>query len=195
MDDERITYDDMTLYLRLFIKSWMQVILYERNIYPKTSFEQRNSFNLLIPWTRHPSLDDWLNDLINSIINDLDQITTICLIVHQNDSVKERYILDLAEMFKLNNSNFNSRKIKESNKVEIFNEFRNCLFSLIEKIRNLKDFNNLKFNLICESINNEMNNDWVLENNMSNSEPINTIALNPIDTYMMNLYSMIEIYE
>jgi hypothetical protein len=125
------------------------------------------------------------------------------LIIYDDLSVRERYVVDLTDFLHLNEDRFDDRKVQDSDKNILFHELRSCLYSLKEKVRTLeKPRDGWKFNVICESIG-QMDSAWIIDNDDADiterggqvKDPEKVISLKPVNSSTMVIYSSIEVYK
>ncbi|SSD60648.1 uncharacterized protein SCODWIG_02409 [Saccharomycodes ludwigii] len=148
-------------YLVIYLKCWINIILYYRNVYPLTSFTLTtfNVFNLpqQIPINRNPKLINYIETLIADVVDDklinlsLSSITVAIIeIENNNETIKgkthitndnvivEKYILDFQE-FQYDNIKLSSSPNDDDacGKEMIFQEFRSSLNNFTNFIKNL----------------------------------------------------------
>lgn len=128
-------------WIRVYLKCFINLILYQRNIYPEASFDftTYQAFNLpqYTPINRHPGLQEYIEELILDILSKLLHVYGICVcVVTKEDSICiERYVLGFDEFQHVDNVG----TLSES---DVFDEFRSSLNSLIahlEKLNPIKD--------------------------------------------------------
>ncbi|KAM3160741.1 REV7-like protein [Lachancea thermotolerans] len=122
-------------WLQIYFKCIINVVLYYRNVYPKESFDWTTyqAFNLPrhIPLNRHPQLQEYVETLVTDVISKLGYIKNFNLrIVNQEDGVCiERYVLDFSE--------FRHEEVGNTTELEVFDEMRSSLNSLIAQLEKL----------------------------------------------------------
>ncbi|AJR48593.1 AFH_G0026480.mRNA.1.CDS.1 [Saccharomyces cerevisiae] len=128
-------------WLRVYLKCYINLILFYRNVYPPQSFDYTTyqSFNLpqFVPINRHPALIDYIEELILDVLSKLTHVYrfSICIINKKNDLCIERYVLDFSE---LQHVDKDDQIITET---EVFDEFRSSLNSLIMHLEKLPKVN------------------------------------------------------
>ncbi|CCK70428.1 Rev7p KNAG_0E01660 [Huiozyma naganishii CBS 8797] len=129
-------------WLRIYLKSYISLILYHRNVYPAVSFELTTyqSFNLpqFIPVSRHEGLISYIEELVTDLLSKLIHTyrVSVCILDSQDESrVLERYVLDFSEFKHTENQGV----VTET---EVFDEFRTSLNSLITRLEKLPSVRN-----------------------------------------------------
>lgn len=119
-------------WLKIYLKCFVNVVLYYRNVYPSESFDWTTyqAFNLprYIPINRHPGLQKYIEELVVDVLGKLPHVHRFnLLIVTQEDVCVERYVLDFGEFI-------HDTASIEVHETQVFDEFRSCLNSLISKL-------------------------------------------------------------
>lgn len=122
-------------WLKIYLKCFVNVVLYYRNVYPSESFDWTTyqAFNLprYIPINRHPGLQKYIEELVVDVLGKLPHVHRFnLLIVTQEDVCVERYVLDFGEFI-------HDTASIEVHETQVFDEFRSCLNSLISKLEKL----------------------------------------------------------
>lgn len=127
----------MKIYLKCFINS----ILYHRNVYPAASFDitTYQAFNLpqFTPMNRHPEVQDYIEELVLDVLSKLVHIygLSVCVVTKEDDICIERYVLSFDEFRHVDDVG----TLTES---EVFDEFRSSFNSLtahLEKLDPIRD--------------------------------------------------------
>ncbi|SCV05475.1 LANO_0H08306g1_1 [Lachancea nothofagi CBS 11611] len=145
-------YGAAAKWLRVFMKSYINVILYYRNVYPKESFDWMSfqAFNLPrhLPMNRHPELQTYIENLISDVLLKLDSIRHFNLrIVKLDDGTcVERYALDFNE--------FRHEEVSDLLETQVFDELRSSLNSLIARLENLPQIKpaSVSFEIVIDSM-------------------------------------------
>ncbi|AET40133.1 Rev7p Ecym_5378 [Eremothecium cymbalariae DBVPG len=133
-------------WLKLYLKCFINIVLYYRNVYPPESFNwsRYQAFNLPrhLPVTRHQGLEQYIEELSNDLLTKLEHIRCFNLnIVTSDDSksygipsgqVWERYVLDFGDW--IHHSDEDESKITEG---LVFDELRACFNDLLKKLQKL----------------------------------------------------------
>ncbi|CAI4064386.1 Rev7p SKDI_09G0310 [Saccharomyces kudriavzevii IFO 1802] len=128
-------------WLKVYLKCYINLILFYRNVYPPQSFNftTYQSFNLpqYVPINRHPALIDYIEELIIDVLSKLTHIYrfSICIINKQNDLCIEKYVLDFGELQHVDKDD------QGTTETEVFDEFRSSLNSLIFHLEKLPKIN------------------------------------------------------
>lgn len=158
-------------WIRIYLKCYINLILCYRNVYPRESFDLTTyqGFNLpqFIPITRHPGLQDYIENLILDLLTKITHIYKISILIldQQYDICLEKYTLDFSD-FKHLQSTDNSN----NNETEVFDTFRSSLNSLINKLETLPKIKDdtVKFNVIINTVELELGHakdvGWRLDN-------------------------------
>ena len=119
-------------WIRVYLKCYVNLILYYRNVYPRESFDftTYQGFNLpqFTPVTRHPGLQDYIENLILDLLTKITHIYKISILIldQQYDICLEKYTLDFTEFKHLKSrSKFNddnNKSEEENNGDEQINE-------------------------------------------------------------------------
>ncbi|CDO93227.1 unnamed protein product [Kluyveromyces dobzhanskii CBS 2104] len=126
-------------WLPVYIKAWIQLIWYHRDIYPRETFSWTNYhvFNLPnhIPVTVNPELLKYVDELCDDLLDKLKQLHYLNFYVCEYDDenyVIERYCLDFGDINHLD-------KTEGSTDQEnvVFDEFRSSIHSLIAYLEKL----------------------------------------------------------
>ncbi|CCF60242.1 hypothetical protein KAFR_0J01780 [Kazachstania africana CBS 2517] len=140
-------------WFKIYLKSYINLILYHRNVYPANTFTSTTfqAFNLpqFVPINRNPSLQSYIEELIDDLLSKLSHIYRINICI--NDAVTnlclEKYVLDFSEFKHVENDSMPAEG-------EVFDEFRSSLNSLIsklEKLRQIKD-GSVVFEIVINAI-------------------------------------------
>jgi mitotic spindle assembly checkpoint protein MAD2B len=83
-----------------FLTVAIHTILYERQIYPQTSFLSARRYNLPVRQSRHPKVCRWINDAVTAVEQELlkgsvDRI--VVMIFDQKNIPHERYVFDVSQ--------------------------------------------------------------------------------------------------
>jgi mitotic spindle assembly checkpoint protein MAD2B len=83
-----------------FLTVSIHIILYERQIYPQTSFLSARRYNLPVRQSRHPKVCRWINDAVTAVEQELlkgsvDRI--VVMIFDQKNIPHERYVFDVSQ--------------------------------------------------------------------------------------------------
>lgn len=127
--------------MRIYLKCFINSILYHRNVYPAASFDitTYQAFNLpqFTPINRHPDLQEYIEELILDVLSKLVHVYGLCLcVVTKEDNICiERYVLSFDEFRHVEDVGI----LTES---EVFDEFRSSFNSLtahLEKLDPIRD--------------------------------------------------------
>ena len=82
-----------------FLTVAIHVILYERSIYPQTSFLSARKFNFAVRQSRHPKVCEWINDAVTAVETELlksavDRIAVV--IFDKSNKPLERFMFDVS---------------------------------------------------------------------------------------------------
>lgn len=82
-----------------FLTVAIHTILYERAIYPQTSFLSAQKYNLPVRQSRHPKVCEWINDAVAAVETELFKGTVerAAVMIYDNTSRPlERYVFDVS---------------------------------------------------------------------------------------------------
>ena len=90
-----------------FLTVAIHIILYERGIYPKTSFLSARKYNFAVRQNRHPKVREWINDAIAAVSTEIlkgsvDRIAVV--IYNKRNKPQERYMFDVSQFPKIASS-------------------------------------------------------------------------------------------
>ncbi|SCU86527.1 LAME_0D06546g1_1 [Lachancea meyersii CBS 8951] len=145
-------YWAISKWLKVFLKCYVNVILYYRNVYPKEAFDWTSfqAFNLprYMPMNRHPGLQNYIETMVTDVLSKLEAVQHFNLrIIQQDDGAcVERYALDFGEL--------RHQDTSELQEPQIFDQLRSSLNSLIarlEKLPNVKPAT-VTFEIVIDSI-------------------------------------------
>lgn len=140
-------------WIRVYLKCFINLILYQRNVYPAASFDitTYEAFSLpqFTPVNRHPQLQEYIEELILDLLDKLVHIygISLCVVTKENGICVERYVLRFDEFQHVDNVGVLSED-------EVFDEFRSSLNSLtahLEKQPPIKD-NTVTFEVIINTL-------------------------------------------
>lgn len=173
-------------WIRIYLKCYINLILYYRNVYPRESFDYTTyqGFNLpqFIPITRHPGLQDYIENLILDLLSKITHIYKISILIldQQYDICLEKYTLDFTEFKHIQSRNSNNDEDDNVNdelinETEVFDVFRSSLNSLINKLETLSKIKDdtVKFNVIINTVEMELGHAKDIGWNLNNKEDMN----------------------
>ncbi|KAH3682806.1 hypothetical protein WICPIJ_006265 [Wickerhamomyces pijperi] len=186
-----ITINNLLYQFQLYIKSWLNIIFCERNLYPASNFTKRRLFELEVLSSRHPALNEWFRCLIEDIFDGFERVKVISLRIYEEVEVSkesaigpertlEVYHLNLSELQHISSyeGGINDKLADELNENEsltwddILTDFRSSLHSFMLKIRTLKKFDKAhKFSISIES-DLSLGDNWILEKSGKGSENV-----------------------
>ncbi|QLQ78920.1 hypothetical protein HG537_0B02680 [Torulaspora globosa] len=144
-------------WLKIYLKCFINSILYHRNVYPIDSFDitTYQAFNLpqFTPMNRHPEVQEYIEELVLDILSKLVHIygISVCLVTKDDNICIERYVLSFDEFRHVDDVN----TITES---EVFDEFRSSFNSLtahLEKLDRIRD-DTVEFEVIINTMEMEL---------------------------------------
>ena len=77
----------------------VHTILYERAIYPQTSFLSARKYNFAVRQSRHPKVCEWINDAVSSLETELlkGAVDRVALVIYtRSNTPAERYVFDVS---------------------------------------------------------------------------------------------------
>ena len=80
-----------------FITVAIHTILYERSIYPRTSFLTARRYNHPVRQSRHPKVCEWINDAILAVETQLlnGVVSSVAIVIISKDNkIMERFVFD-----------------------------------------------------------------------------------------------------
>ncbi|KAF2162417.1 hypothetical protein M409DRAFT_69042 [Zasmidium cellare ATCC 36951] len=82
-----------------FLTVAIHTILYERNIYPQTSFLSARKYNFAVRQNRHPKVCEWINDAASAVEAELlkGAVERVAVVMYSKQNKPlERFVFDLA---------------------------------------------------------------------------------------------------
>ncbi|CEP62113.1 Rev7p LALA0_S04e08130g [Lachancea lanzarotensis] len=139
-------------WLQVYLKCYVNVILYYRNVYPKEAFDWTSfqAFNLPrhVPMNRHPGLQGYIETMVVDIISKLQAVRHFNVrIIQQDDGACiERYALDFGEL--------RHDQVSDVKETDVFDELRSSLNSLISRLEKLPQIkpNTVAFDIVIDSV-------------------------------------------
>ncbi|KAK4574523.1 hypothetical protein LTR86_001364 [Recurvomyces mirabilis] len=82
-----------------FLTVAIHTILYERNIYPQTSFLSARKYNFAVRQSRHPKVCKWINDAVAAVEAELlkGSVERVAVVIYNKDlKPTERFLFDVS---------------------------------------------------------------------------------------------------
>jgi mitotic spindle assembly checkpoint protein MAD2B len=99
MADEPPTFRTLIGHFTDFLVVAIHTILYERKIYPQTSFLSARKYNFAVRQSRHPKVCEWINDAVAAVEGELlkGTVERVAVVIYTKDlKPTERYIFDVS---------------------------------------------------------------------------------------------------
>jgi len=96
---ENTTYLDFVRTFTSFLTVAIHTILYERNIYPSTSFLSARKYNFSVRQSRHPRVCQWITDAVSAVETELlkGAAEKIAVVIYDpQDKPLERFMFDVS---------------------------------------------------------------------------------------------------
>lgn len=100
-----------------FLTVAIHTILYERSIYPQTSFLSARKYNLPVRQSRHPKVCEWINDAVAAVETELLKcaVDRVAVMIYDKKSQpKERYVFDVSHFPALSAADLDVPMTRES---------------------------------------------------------------------------------
>jgi mitotic spindle assembly checkpoint protein MAD2B len=97
MADQAATFRTLIAEFTEFLTVAIHTILYERSLYPRTSFLTARRYNHPVRQNRHPKVCDWINDAITAVENELLKgvVSSVAVVIFSKDNkAMERFVFD-----------------------------------------------------------------------------------------------------
>lgn len=97
MANEAPTFRALVTAFTDFLTVAIHTILYERTIYPRTSFLTARKYNHPVRQSRHPKVCEWINDSIAAVENELlkGSVASVAVVIFSKDNKPmERFVFD-----------------------------------------------------------------------------------------------------
>ena len=82
-----------------FLTVAIHTILYERAIYPQTSFLSARKYNFAVRQSRHPKVCEWINDAVTAVETELlkGAVERVAIVIYMKDNKPtERFVFDVS---------------------------------------------------------------------------------------------------
>ena len=99
MANTRPTFRSFITSFTDFLTVAIHTILYERSIYPQTSFLSARKFNFAVRQSRHPKVCEWINDAVAAVEAELLKCTVarIAVVLYSKSNMPlERFMFDVS---------------------------------------------------------------------------------------------------
>ncbi|WPH04743.1 Hypothetical protein R9X50_00763800 [Acrodontium crateriforme] len=99
MGDNLPTFRTLVTTFTDFFTVAIHSILYERSIYPKTSFLSARKYNFAVRQNRHPKVCEWINDAVSAVETELlkGSIDRVVVLIYTKSNLpRERFVFDLS---------------------------------------------------------------------------------------------------
>lgn len=101
MADSTVTFRNLIHSFTDFLTVAIHLILYERAIYPQTSFLSARKYNFPVRQNRHPKVCEWINDAIAAVEAELlrGSVDRIAVVIYSKyNKPVERYVFDASRL-------------------------------------------------------------------------------------------------
>lgn len=121
------------------------------------------------PITRHPGLQQYIEELINDLLTKLLNVYSFNILIQDKEYglILEKYVIDLSELKQIQD---NSNNHTVYNETEIFNDLRSSINDLVrhlERLNHIKD-NTVSFDIVINTVKLSLGHSthvgWVLNN-------------------------------
>lgn len=99
MANEAPTYHNLVSAFTDFLTVAIHTILYERKIYPQTSFLSARKYNFAVRQSRHPKVCEWINDAVNAVETQLlkGAVDRVAVVMYtKTNHPVERFMFDVS---------------------------------------------------------------------------------------------------
>ncbi|KAK0311185.1 hypothetical protein LTR01_003179 [Friedmanniomyces endolithicus] len=99
MAQDTLTYRTLVAFFTDFLTVAIHTILYERKIYPQTSFLSARKYNYAVRQSRHPKVCEWINDATVAVETELlkGTVERVAVVIYTKDlKPRERYVFDVS---------------------------------------------------------------------------------------------------
>lgn len=110
-----------------FLETFIHSILYSRSIYPQNIFEKKKYFNIIVPQSRHPEINDYIKKVLKNSENLLktNQLKNFLILIEDgNRNIIEDYVIKVEFL-----EGFSRREAEEDETVfkELEEEYQSIL--------------------------------------------------------------------
>lgn len=99
MASDEPTYRALISHFSDFLTVAIHTLLYERNIYPRTSFLSARKYNYAVRQSRHPKVCEWINDAVAAVKTELlkGTVDRVAVVLYTRElKPAERYVFDVS---------------------------------------------------------------------------------------------------
>ncbi|KAK3051941.1 hypothetical protein LTR09_006895 [Extremus antarcticus] len=107
MEDAAPTFRNLVTSFTDFLTVAIHTILYERSIYPHTSFLSARKYNFAVRQSRHPKVCEWINDAVAAVEAELLKggVERVAVMIYdKSNKPVERYVFDVSRFPTLSTS-------------------------------------------------------------------------------------------
>jgi mitotic spindle assembly checkpoint protein MAD2B len=100
MSQSTTTFRALISHFTDFLTVAIHTILYERSIYPQTSFLSAKRYNYPVRQNRHPKVCDWINDAVSAVETELLKggVQRVAVVIFsQANTPLERFVFDVSQ--------------------------------------------------------------------------------------------------
>lgn len=179
-----LNVNNLLLTIKELLVAWINSILYYHQVYPKSVFEEFQSFNVIIHKSRSPKL----NDYIEGLIDDFLQLLTkgeinefIVVLFANNNKVYHKYVINFTEFLDLStkvHQEFSSTiKLPGLTWDNIYKQFNSFLFYSLQDLKLQEFIVDLNFKiLINTNANLNKSPQWVYTPSISTSAKLKPLS-------------------
>lgn len=99
MSDQAPTFRSFITAFTDFLTVAIHTVLYERGIYPQTSFLSARKYNFSVRQNRHPKVCEWINDAVNAVETELlkGAVERVAVVMYSKQNKPlERFMFDVS---------------------------------------------------------------------------------------------------
>ncbi|KAK5165532.1 uncharacterized protein LTR77_009061 [Saxophila tyrrhenica] len=104
MADSEPTFRSLATSFTDFLTVAIHTILYERSVYPQTSFLSARKYNFAVRQSRHPKVCEWINDAVAAVESELFKgaVDRVAVVIYsKNNKPLERYVFEVSRFPKV----------------------------------------------------------------------------------------------
>lgn len=107
MSEPLTTFRGLILSFTDFLTVAIHTILYERSVYPQTSFLSARKYNCAVRQSRHPKVCEWINDAVGSVGAEMLKgavVRVVVVIYTPSNKPVERFVFDVSSFPRISQS-------------------------------------------------------------------------------------------
>lgn len=150
MADSNVTFRTLVTSFTDFLTVAIHLVLYERAIYPQTSFLSARKYNFAVRQNRHPKVCDWINDAVAAVEAELlrSAVDKVAMTIYSRSGQPvERFMFDASRLPQVSPADADTPLVRSETNgeqrsalplIDIEEQFRGLLSRLAQAASRLK---------------------------------------------------------